>query len=113
MIQLRRCGVSATPPASFFARVGEGDYWNLAAQLGAEELLYNGRDAGRNSLLDLAYCLCPATEPADTKARRAVLWSGNMAALIGREAIAADAGSPDGEAAYLERLVPCLVNLLS
>ncbi|MCP4531622.1 MAG: SUMF1/EgtB/PvdO family nonheme iron enzyme, partial [Delftia sp.] len=96
----------------FFARAGQGDYWSLAAQLGAEELFYNRRSTGVNALLDLAYRLCPAGEPSDSRGRRAVLWSGNMASLAGRETIQDDVASPDGGPAYLKRLLPRLVNLL-
>ena len=52
----------------------------LPARLGAEELLYNRR--GANELRDLAYYLCPAEEPTTIQAQRAVLWAGNMVALM-------------------------------
>jgi hypothetical protein len=86
----------------FFECASEGDVWSLAARLGAEELLYNRRMT--HDLCDLAYYLCPFDEPATTQARRAVLWSGNMAMLAGQEAIKRDTVSPGGGAAYLQRL---------
>jgi formylglycine-generating enzyme required for sulfatase activity len=95
---------------AFLVRAGEGDTWNLAALLGAEELFYNRR--GTNSLLDLAYRLCPASEPADARGQRAVLWSGEMAVLAGRDTVERDSDTPDGGRAYLERLLPRLVRLL-
>lgn len=94
----------------FFARAGDGDYWALAVQLGAEELLYNRRSP--YELLDLAYHLCPATEATSVQAQRTVLWAGNMAVLAGQEVIERDTDSPDGGPAYLDRLLPRLVTLL-
>ncbi len=97
----------------FWRRVKAGDYWYLAGQLGAEELLYNRRDPER--LLDLAYHLCPPSEPGSESGWRAVLWSGQMAVQLGRTAIQADedADRPDDGAAYLERLIPRLRQVLA
>jgi len=94
----------------YWQRAGEGDYWALAAQLGAEELLYNRRSAPE--LLDLAYDLCPKAGPAGERAWRAAVWSGQMGALLGPEAVRRDAEHPDGGAAYLQRLRPRLVQVL-
>jgi formylglycine-generating enzyme required for sulfatase activity len=77
--------------------------------LGAEDLYYNRR--GQLTLLDLAYQLCPATTPVDERARRAILWSGAMAAVAGRPAIEQDTGNPHGGIVYLARLLPYLVDL--
>ncbi|MCP4543644.1 MAG: SUMF1/EgtB/PvdO family nonheme iron enzyme [Chloroflexi bacterium] len=94
----------------YWQRAGEGDFWYMAARLGAEELLYNRR--GETELLDLAYALSPQKEPGDEKSWRATVWSGQMAALLGRDAVRRDTESPDGGEAYLERLVPRLVQVL-
>ncbi|MBM2849071.1 MAG: hypothetical protein HW418_2013, partial [Anaerolineales bacterium] len=94
----------------FFTRAGEGDFWSLAARLGAEELLYNRRNL--NGLLDMAYHLCPAREPASQQHQRALLWAGGIAALAGREAIERDRESPEGGQTYLDRLLARLVALL-
>ena len=94
----------------FFDHASAGDVWSLTVQLGAEELLYNRRRP--NELRDLAYYLCPADEPTMTQARRAVLWSGNMAVLAGQDAIVRDTGRPGGGTAYLRRLRAQLVQLL-
>ena len=91
-------------------RAEQGDYWYLAAALGAEELFYNRRSV--NELLDLAYALCPETEPANEPAWRALVWSGQMAALVGTDLICRDVEHPDGGAAYLERLFPRLTRIL-
>jgi hypothetical protein len=48
-----------------FAFANAGDHWRLATQLGAEELLLRPR--GPQALLDIAYRLCPATEPTSTQ----------------------------------------------
>jgi 3',5'-cyclic AMP phosphodiesterase CpdA len=95
----------------FFTRAGEGDYWSLVALLGAEELQYNRRNTV--GLLDLAYRLCPSTPPTDEKSRRALLWSGQMAVLAGRDEVERDIESPDGGKCYLERLIPRLVSLMT
>lgn len=70
----------------YWARAGEGDTWHLAAQLGAEELLYNRRS--ESDMLDLAYALSPRATSAeeetwDEREWRATLWSGRMATLLG------------------------------
>ncbi len=95
----------------YWGRVQEGDFWYLAAQLGAEELLYNrGNDA--EMLLDLAYDLCTMTTPNREHEWRALLWSGHMASLLGEEEIKRDTAKPGGGAAYLARLIPGLVGCL-
>ncbi|MBK9233732.1 MAG: SUMF1/EgtB/PvdO family nonheme iron enzyme [Anaerolineae bacterium] len=99
------------PDRTYYAHAAEGDYFGLAARLGAEELLYNRRNL--HGLLDLAYHLCPAHEIATTQARRATLWAGLTAALAGRETIERDANGPDGGPVYLARLIPRLAALLA
>ncbi len=94
----------------YWQRAGEGDFWYLAARLGAEEMLYNRRT--EPDLLDLAYALSPQQEPGDERSWRATLWSGQMTALLGREAVRRDVERPDGGEAHLERLVPRLVRVL-
>lgn len=88
---------------------GHGDYWAQAAQYGAEDLLYNRQQP--DHLRNLAYQLlrqrCDTTHK-----RRAALWSGNYAALVGSEAIKADP-DPQGGGDYLARLRPTLVDLLA
>ena len=98
----------------YWARADESDVWYLAAQLGAEELLYNRRS--ENDVLDLAYALSPkATEVEegtwDEQHWRATLWSGQMAVLLGRERIRRDEGGPGSGEDYLERLIPRLVHI--
>ncbi len=74
---------------NYLDRCKEGDHWYLAAQLGAEELLYNKTQPG--DVLDLAYALCPSKAPSDETAWRAVLWSGQLAVLLGTDRIHRDA----------------------
>ena len=83
------------------AHLTEGDYWAVAAQLGAEELLYNRR--AETDLLDLMYALCPAAEPAAAPEWRAVLWSGQMAAQVGQATVQRDA-KPGGGEVYWQRV---------
>ncbi len=94
----------------YWQRVEAGDYYYLAAQLGSEELLYNNRQ-GSELFLDLAYALCPERAPQTEIDWRALVWSGRMATLLPRAQIEADA-TPEGGAAYLQRLIPRLVDLL-
>ncbi len=89
----------------FYTRAGQGDAWALAAQLGAEELYYNRRNL--KDVLDLAYRLC--REPSGEQNQRALLWSGNISVLAGRQAIELDKEG-DGPA-YLKRLLPYLARL--
>jgi formylglycine-generating enzyme required for sulfatase activity len=96
---------------SFYAHAGEGEGWDLAAQLGMEELYYNRR--GTNSLLDLAYSLCASCTADTPRNQRALLWSGQCAALVGAPAIRQDDGRPDGGPLYLERIQSQLVTVLS
>ena len=93
-----------------YKHAGEGDFWSLAALLGAEELFYNRR--AQDSLLDLAYYLCPPKAHSSEQALRALLWSGEMACLFGKELIERDTGSPDGGQEYLIRLLPRLLGIL-
>ena len=91
-------------------RAGEGDFWALAALLGAEEIYHLKRDGER--LLDLAYSLCPGAAPQDEGAWRAYLWSGQMAVIVGEETVRRDTEEPDGGPVYLERLIPRLSSLI-
>ncbi len=95
----------------YWERTRERDFWYLAAQLGAEELLYNrGNDA--EMLLDLAYDLCLATLPTQEQEWRALLWSGHMATLLGTATIQRDTVKPDSGPAYLARLMPGLLGIM-
>ena len=95
---------------TLFQHAQEGEFWGLVVQLAAEELLYNlQRD---NELLDLMYALCPASEHRSSADQRAVLWSGQMAALLGPERIARDTDRRDGGQEYLARLRPRLLTVM-
>ena len=87
------------------------DGWSLAALYGAEELYYNRR--GAKAMLDLAYNLYRGGAPANAQEWRALLWSGQMAALAGRPALTEDARTPGGDPSYLARLLPRLVDALA
>ncbi len=89
----------------FYEHAAEGDSWDLAAQLAFEELFYNRR--GVNTLLDLAYQLCPG-ECGSAQSERARLWAGQIAALVGREAVERDM-HPNGGSGFIQRLLPGLV----
>lgn len=96
---------------SFFEHSSDGDRWNLVVQLAFEEILYNRRST--NTLLDIAYRLCPYQEPKDQQTWRALMWSGSIAALVGKNVIEDDTGSPDGGRIYLNRLLPYLISSLN
>ena len=95
---------------AYWRHAAEGDYWYLAAQLGAEELLYNRRST--QVLLDLMYDLSPERSPIDKQTWRGALWSGQMAVLLGADLIREDVGEPTGGANYLQRQIPRLHDLL-
>lgn len=86
----------------------QGDFWAVAVQLGAEELLYNKRD--KEKFLDLAYALCPADSPQTQADWRRLLWSGAMAVRIGEAEIQNDQAEEDS--GYLQRLTPRLTQAL-
>jgi formylglycine-generating enzyme required for sulfatase activity len=87
------------------------DRWNLVAQLGVEEFLYNTRN-GERQLLYLVYHLL-GDDLSSLQVQHAALWSGQMAALVGRRLIEGDRSMPNGGTTYLDRLLPRLVQLLS
>lgn len=95
----------------YWRRAGEGDFWYLAARYGAEELKYNSR-SGEKELLDLAYELCPSVAPASQAQWRAVLWGGQVAALLGPAVIMDDTAKPEGGPVFLERLKPRLLGVM-
>lgn len=105
-------GRAAGSARAYWRRAEEGDYWTVAARLGAEELLYNNPSLGAEALLDLAYRLCPGSEPDGPPAWRAALWSGHMAALAGAEQVCRDTDVPEDGVTYLERLRKRLVCLM-
>ncbi|MFN8444380.1 MAG: hypothetical protein U0175_26590 [Caldilineaceae bacterium] len=57
-----------------------GDGWDLAAQLGGEELYYNS-SSGANTLLSVLYHLCPNALPQNKDDWRRLLWSAQLATL--------------------------------
>jgi hypothetical protein len=85
-------GGDADRVRAFYARAAEGDRWNLAATLGAEELRFNTRN-GERQLLHLAYTLLTDRLDSD-QAQRATLWAGQMAAVLGADFIERDTGKP-------------------
>ncbi|MBE2235176.1 MAG: SUMF1/EgtB/PvdO family nonheme iron enzyme, partial [Anaerolinea sp.] len=95
----------------YWRRAGEGDFWYLAARYGAEELKYNSRN-GEKELLDLAYDLCPTAGPVSEAQWRAVLWGGQVAALLGPAVIKDDDAKPEGGRVFLARLRPRLVDVM-
>jgi formylglycine-generating enzyme required for sulfatase activity/uncharacterized membrane protein YbaN (DUF454 family) len=96
-------GRLGTVKAEYRQRAAERDFWKLAAQLGAEELYFNRQNP--HDLLDLAYALCPVTQPGAPAQWRQGLWSGQMALILGKPTIEADEESPDDGPHYLARLV--------
>ncbi|MCB0083322.1 MAG: NACHT domain-containing protein, partial [Caldilineaceae bacterium] len=65
---------------NYLRHVNEGDYWRVAALLGAEELFHNKTNL--HAVLDLAYALCPVADPQTEEQWRSVVWSAQMAALL-------------------------------
>ncbi|MCB0187807.1 MAG: SUMF1/EgtB/PvdO family nonheme iron enzyme, partial [Caldilineaceae bacterium] len=96
-------------------RAQEGDFWYLAAQLAAEELLYNQGFNATKVLVDLAYPLCPSQPPkaeADEGEWRTLLWAGHCARVVGKRAIAQDTDDPEGGPHFLTRLCESLLDLM-
>ena len=80
----------------------EGDFWTVAIQLGAQELLFNRRSP--NQLLDNAKQLLG--DVSDAPSAREALWSGYMAQVVGKAQVKAD--QETGQK-YLDRLGAALV----
>lgn len=99
------------PGREIFDHAAMGDFWSLAALMGAEELFYNRRN--ENTLLDLAYYLCSSNNPETEQEERAVLWSGQFANVLGLDIIQRDIGNPRSGREYLEQLIPLTVDLLN
>ena len=96
------------PSREYYQRAAEGDYWSLAALLGAEELYLNRR--GKHTVLDLAYQLLPDGLTTEQDAR-ASLWSAQVARIADVDEIKADMESPRGGEKYLASLPPRLLAL--
>lgn len=92
-------------------KLEHGDYWQVAAQLGLEDLLHNAQMP--NLALNAAYALCPNTAIAEHEQAlwRGILWSAHFAEEIGQERIKADTLANGGQS-YLDRLIKNLVKLL-
>jgi formylglycine-generating enzyme required for sulfatase activity len=74
----------------------EPEFWNLAVELGAEELYFNGTSGGEHALLDLSYQLYPPKIETDQDCR-AALWSAKMVAITGKDAVIKDTSAQGGE----------------
>lgn len=94
---------------TIYEHAAEGDSWDLAAQLAFEELYYNRRS--ENELLDLAYQLDQPGGRGE-QCERARLWAGQIITLVGKEVTERDT-HPNGGKAYLARLIPGLVPVLT
>jgi len=103
-----------SPLRVYREKAAEGDYWELAAQLGAEEQYY-GAD-NRLKLLDLIYQLCAVGTPRTEAEWRSVLWSANMAVLqpnwIAEDTEGADDLALQGGALYLQRVRERLLQVM-
>jgi len=95
----------------FVQHATEGDFWDLAVLLGIEELYFNRKNI--NTLLDLAYGLCPAAKPKNEAGRRALLWSGEISKVVGLDKVLIDTLNPNGGKKYIARLKPSLIALLN
>ncbi|MEI7989797.1 MAG: SUMF1/EgtB/PvdO family nonheme iron enzyme [Chloroflexota bacterium] len=88
----------------------EEEYWNLAVELGAEEILYSGKSKSYEDLLDIANDLLSSCEDDVSTSQRPVLWAGKIASLISEENIRRDKRTGP---VFLNRLCPGLVTLFS
>ncbi len=103
-------GSDADRVREFYARAAEGDRWAVAAQLGAEELIFNTRNGERQALY-LAYNLV-GDELSTAQAQRAALWAGLVVQTLGVENVERDTNAPTGGASYLRRLCAALVAVM-
>ena len=88
----------------------EEEYWNLAVELGAEEILYSGKSNSYEDLLDVANDLLSSCDDDVSTSQRPVLWVGKIASLISEEKIRRDKRTGP---AFLNRLRPGLETLFS
>ena len=88
----------------------EKDFWDHAVQIAFEELRFKRTEL--KSLYDLAYRLCPHQECLAELQARLIYWSGKIALLTGVEEIRQDTEDAEGGEAYLQRLIPGLVQTL-
>ena len=89
--------------------VEQGDYWYVAAQLGAESLIFP--HARYEDVADVVYALSPAEqEPITPVAWRAVIWAAYLATLVGTTWV--DRHAPLAWADCLHRLRRRLVALI-
>ena len=91
-----------SPHRQYWKLAGQGDFWALAALLGAEELRFNRRSLP--ATLDLAYGLLNYRDMASEQGLRVSLWSGRIAAMLGVDTVAADHDSDKGGREFLGRL---------
>ena len=86
---------------AFKMRLEMGNDWYVAAQMGAEALLFERKND--EGFLDLAYGLCPEQVPINDADWRGVIWSGHMATLLDKQEIEEDDVARGG-GSYLLRL---------
>ncbi len=114
---LAGCYLAAAGRTSFgrqlCAHLSDSDKWQVAAQLGAEHVLYT--PGGRTSdVLDALYLLCPATaKPRDENALRGIVWAGDIASEMGTDRIRREeVDNPAIAVEFLQRLLDQLVQLI-
>jgi len=96
------------PWREYRPRAAEGDYWAIAAQLGAEELYFNNR-SGKYTAIDLAYHLL-ADEVNTEQDARLCLWSSQITQIVDLDEIRAD--KENGGEKYLRALPQRLLSAL-
>jgi formylglycine-generating enzyme required for sulfatase activity len=89
----------------------EGEYWDLAVQLGFEEVYYNLRNVGQ-MLNRLAYAWSTVKPSEGLACQRLLLWSGNLSALVGVAEFEADHSLSQDGTAYLKQLRRKLVKVM-
>lgn len=94
----------------FLKHAAEGDFWSLAALMGAEELFYN-QSITRDTLMDLMYELCTEHSLQNEQTQRALLWSGQIASIFDKKEIEED-DKPNGGKNYLQKLIALTVQLI-
>jgi formylglycine-generating enzyme required for sulfatase activity len=91
---------------------GEGDTWDLVAEMAFEELYHNSR-GGVFTLLEASYDLCSPCAADDEAGQRLTLWAGQIGALIGKKEYEKDRDKPEDSRRFLSSIDAGLIQAMS
>ncbi len=99
------------PIGALYQHADEGEGWDLAVQLGLEEMYYNRRNI--KGLLDLTYQVSATFDVFDDSQQRMLLWAGQAASLVGAENIEQYKDRPRCGKPFLDRIRGQMVNVMA